>query len=996
MLLKKFVFFSLILLLVPISVYPSSENSPSSKDRPSSLIPTKNGRDELVRTFLSNYEKSATQDLIDNIVELTDGYTITQVTGLVVDIIGSSKGNSLEQLVCLKKLKKAINRIDTDQMKQRKLARLKKIIHKSLFGPLSFNSDSLKEDVEPYDADAVFLTADERLKIIKEILLTHKKSASEFLIQKMVEETSGFEMSLCRNWVTNRVKASKSSSLDQDRYLRYPTPDERCGMVKEVLLLAKKSASESLIEDIVELTKYYDMYTITKLVSSMAKKSKTDSLDRNSCIEKLKKAIDSIDEEEVKKAKFAQIEAMATRESLSKQKAITERESLSKAKQKAQEEIFEEYVTGDEEEVTRTRGLVRGLLAMAADEQSITTIGEFFRKAYVTKKVELRSKTKDATAQLRSAELLEEVASREFWQLQMTYSKKLKERAQLLEKPRELPSARELFPKPAWQEDEWIEVDVDCSDWGETEAMVLRKKNPFYRPKPSEPTSLELWREEDSAKVKSLGLLGLDEQEETTTRELSERELTEYDLELVQKLSEPTLGELFVKKDFAMVKWQRAKKEREQAADNLRLFQEATTRRKSLSKAKQKAQEEIFEKYVIGDEEEVTRTRGLVRGLLAMAADEQSITTIREFLQKAHVKKIVELRSKAKQKAITSSKQGKKYPLVVADIFHPNKILIYDALKQLKEGRLIDESSKGLLFYGPPGVGKTAMAKAIANESNCPIFIIQAGGIVNKYQGSGSGEIKLTFSKAREKAAETGRSVIILIDELQELAPGTTDENVGLSDKYSGLSHRNALSKIWTEYDECIEEDDNVFLIVTCNEFELIDKRMRDRLHSLEFSCPDKKGIIEILKNKSRRGGIPLSESELKEYAKKMEGLNGREITLFIEKAKKYIRSGKSNTEALALAIADQSKAKDNARPKEQPKKSFLEKVGDTGQWMGEFAIRQVIVAGINRVIGGANSSSGTSNDASSGPPVVRSSALEAITTREQNRRWGIVDSNRR
>ncbi len=92
MLLKKSILFSFILLFFSISIYPSSENPPIPpiKDGPPSLIPTVNERDELVKTFLLNYKKSASQHLLENIVELTDGYTIIQITGLVVDIISVS------------------------------------------------------------------------------------------------------------------------------------------------------------------------------------------------------------------------------------------------------------------------------------------------------------------------------------------------------------------------------------------------------------------------------------------------------------------------------------------------------------------------------------------------------------------------------------------------------------------------------------------------------------------------------------------------------------------------------------------------------------------------------------------------------------------------------------------------------------------------------------------------------------------------------------------
>ncbi len=304
-------------------------NSENPKDRPVSFrVPTKSERNELVRTFLSSYEKSAAQDLIENIVEVTDGYTISQLTDILIDIMNTSEKDELEQLICIRKLEEAVNRIDTDQMKQLKLARLEKIIHKSTkplpfsfdwtlkgdaksYGfdtvfpraderlkitELSFNSDWLKKDLEPtHDLSTVFPTDDERLKIVKKILLEHKEFASEFFMQKVVEQTSGFDESYCKNWVTDIVEILESSDFKQDSYLECSTPNERREVVEEILLLTDKSVPEDLIENIIELTKYCDISTVRKLMSSMVRESKTRFLDRNSCIEKLKKAINSLD-----------------------------------------------------------------------------------------------------------------------------------------------------------------------------------------------------------------------------------------------------------------------------------------------------------------------------------------------------------------------------------------------------------------------------------------------------------------------------------------------------------------------------------------------------------------------------------------------------------------------------------------------------------------------------------------------------------------------------
>ncbi len=194
---------------------------------------------------------------------------------------------------------------------------MKEIVYKPFKRfPFNFNP-SLKKDIGSLDTNAVFSTAGERHKIVREILCEHKKPASEFLIHVIVEESSDFEISYFRNLITDIVKAYKSRLLDRDRYLKCPTKDERYEIVKEILLLTKKSAPESLMQDIAELTELYDIYTVKKVVKSMVKESKTEFFERDRCIAILKKAIDLFDKDEIKQFKFAQNSDFASIEDLS-------------------------------------------------------------------------------------------------------------------------------------------------------------------------------------------------------------------------------------------------------------------------------------------------------------------------------------------------------------------------------------------------------------------------------------------------------------------------------------------------------------------------------------------------------------------------------------------------------------------------------------------------------------------------------------------------------
>jgi len=273
------------------------------------------------------------------------------------------------------------------------------------------------------------------------------------------------------------------------------------------------------------------------------------------------------------------------------------------------------------------------------------------------------------------------------------------------------------------------------------------------------------------------------------------------------------------------------------------------------------------------------------------------------------------------QTTVTPKSQLTQYPLL-DDVFHPDKMLFIETVEQLKLGKFSEEFSRGILLYGPPGVGKNEIVEAMVHESGCHIFGATASELVSRYQGSGSEAIKSIFAQAR--AVEPGRGVIVLIDELQSVTPVISDKNAPVAHTYSGQDYDNTLTQLWIEYDRCLKEGhDNIMIIATCNEFDRIDERIRGRFDCVEFSYPDKLGTIEILKNKSKHYDVPLSKSELKKYAVAMEGLSGRDLTKFIKNVKRYTRNGKKKEEALELSARHQVKVTEDAKPTEAPNNRF-------------------------------------------------------------------------
>ena len=255
----------------------------------------------------------------------------------------------------------------------------------------------------------------------------------------------------------------------------------------------------------------------------------------------------------------------------------------------------------------------------------------------------------------------------------------------------------------------------------------------------------------------------------------------------------------------------------------------------------------------------------------------------------------------------TSGSNNTKYPLL-DDLFHAKKIFFIDAAEQLKIGAFRKESWRSMLLYGPSGMGKHALIEAMVHESDCHTLKIDCSELVKHCQEVAVETIKTIFSEA--KAIDGGKGVIVLIDEIQSLAPIITDED-------RRKDYADTLTQILTEYDDCLKNNNNIFIIATCNKLELADKRIRDRFKCIEFSYPDRMGTYEILKNKAQYYKVFIFEAELQHYATRMQGLSGRELTAFIRNTKTYFSNGASQKEALELAANEHLQAINEVKSRE-------------------------------------------------------------------------------
>jgi len=183
----------------------------------------------------------------------------------------------------------------------------------------------------------------------------------------------------------------------------------------------------------------------------------------------------------------------------------------------------------------------------------------------------------------------------------------------------------------------------------------------------------------------------------------------------------------------------------------------------------------------------------------------------------------------------------------------------------------------GVLLYGPPGCGKTLVAKAVAKESGASFISIKGPELLSKYVGSSEKAIRQVFQRARASPP-----CVIFFDELDALAPRR-----GMNGDGNQVSER-VVNTLLTELDSASEKDNNqIFVIAATNRPAAIDEALlrNGRLGKiLEVGIPDEKGRQSILQKHLRNtpGGKDLNINEI---ANKAEGFSGADLAALVREA---------------------------------------------------------------------------------------------------------------
>lgn len=193
--------------------------------------------------------------------------------------------------------------------------------------------------------------------------------------------------------------------------------------------------------------------------------------------------------------------------------------------------------------------------------------------------------------------------------------------------------------------------------------------------------------------------------------------------------------------------------------------------------------------------------------------------------------------------------------------------------------RLGIEPPKGVLLHGPPGCGKTLLARAVANESEANFFSINGPEIMSKFYGESEARLREIFQQAQQNAPG-----IIFIDELDAIAPKR--------EEVTGEVERRVVAQLLALMDG-LSGRGNVIVIGATNRPGALDPALRrpgrfDR--EIEIAVPDKTGRHEILQIHTR--GMPLAEDvDLKKLSNTTHGYTGADLSaLGRETAMKALR----------------------------------------------------------------------------------------------------------
>lgn len=252
---------------------------------------------------------------------------------------------------------------------------------------------------------------------------------------------------------------------------------------------------------------------------------------------------------------------------------------------------------------------------------------------------------------------------------------------------------------------------------------------------------------------------------------------------------------------------------------------------------------------------------------------------------------------KSNAKVYVKSSKGIRFSDVAGeDEAKENLAEIVDYLHDPKKYEDIGASMpKGILLVGPPGTGKTMLAKAVAGEANVPFFSMSGSEFVEMFVGMGASKVRDLFKQAKEKAP-----CIVFTDEIDAIGK-KRDGNVGGNDE-----REQTLNQLLTEMDG-FEDNNGVIILAATNRPESLDPALTrpgrfDRRVPVEL--PDLKGREAILKVHAKK--IKVADNvDYNKIARMASGASGAELANIVNEA--ALRAVRENRAYVTQADLEES-----------------------------------------------------------------------------------------
>ena len=253
---------------------------------------------------------------------------------------------------------------------------------------------------------------------------------------------------------------------------------------------------------------------------------------------------------------------------------------------------------------------------------------------------------------------------------------------------------------------------------------------------------------------------------------------------------------------------------------------------------------------------------------------------------------------KSNAKVYVKSSDGIKFSDVAGeDEAKENLAEIVDYLHNPDKYKEIGASMpKGILLVGPPGTGKTMLAKAVAGEASVPFFSMSGSEFVEMFVGMGASKVRDLFKQAKEKAP-----CIVFIDEIDAIGQKRNTGGMGGNDE-----REQTLNQLLTEMDG-FEGNNGVIILAATNRPESLDPALTrpgrfDRRVPVEL--PDLKGREEILKVHARKIKIA-DDVDFSKIARMASGASGAELANIVNEA--ALRAVRDNRKFATQADMEES-----------------------------------------------------------------------------------------